>query len=165
MEKKVVLSSLVARCLLKEFARHENREFETVTGFYLEADEELTICLPCLSGMKKICLPPLPRMLFLFFLLHPEGIFISRLDRYKEELTSLYTWINRNGKRKYDVCKVVDNLVDISTKRFYETISQIRSVLIKMIGKEDAGNFCIVKSADGKHRIKAAVRNLRGIPA
>ena len=51
------------------------------------------ILLPNLDN-REISLMPLPKMLFIFFLKHPEGVCFTSLDSYSDELFGIYSRIS-----------------------------------------------------------------------
>lgn len=141
--------------LHKPLSGNEVNEFMPDSNCYVLVDKESNIYLPCFERTKILTLSPLPKALFFFFLLHPEGIFIFRLKEYRDELLRLYTHTSLNRKGNLNNEHIIDNLLIISNKRFYESLSQIKKALTNAFDEKETGMFCVIKNENGCYRISA----------
>jgi hypothetical protein len=84
-------------------------------------------------------------MLYLF---HPEGIEMSSLCDFKNEMYHIYSHI---GKRSdiLEMKKSIDSIADITSNSASEKIGKIKKTFINAIGGELAKNYYI-KGANGK---------------
>lgn len=161
MERKTAISVAIINRLLKELCSQEQNNGR-VTGVFIYVDKQINIYLPCFYGTEKIKFMPLSRTLFYFFLLRPQGLFRSDLKTYKNELTDIYNLCRRRFNESNNSTKVIDNMVDISSGGFHETCSRIKNSLIRMLGKENARYYYIMKDTDGRYKIKAALCRIEG---
>ena len=78
-------------------------------------------------------------MLYLF---HPEGIEISSLCDYKEEMYHIYTNISTRGDLQ-EMKSKIDRIANVTTNSASEKISKIKEKFSSAIGSELAKNYYI----------------------
>lgn len=106
----------------------------------------------------EIKLRPLEKALYLLFLQHPEGIYMSDLCNYRTELYQIYGSMANIGN--YDDIKVrIDDLTNVLSNSASEKISRIKRVFEESIGAELAKNYYI-KGANGEKKIIQLQRDL-----
>jgi hypothetical protein len=114
------------------------------------------IYLPGFSNLE-ICLRPLEKILYFLFLKHPEGIMLSFLCNYRDELNKMYEEItlgNHNEMRGR-----INQLVDVTDNSASEKISLIKKEFTKKTGDTFAQHY-IIKGGNGEHKKIALDRQL-----
>jgi hypothetical protein len=125
----------------------------------LENEEDLKLSrlfVPVKGNIKlldyelEIPLSHLDKALYIFFLLHEEGIQFKDLGNYKYELTQLYAKVtNRVSKVKFE--KSMDDLSNPFSNSVNEKCSRIRRVLVGLLDERIAKNYYITK---GRNKLK-----------
>jgi hypothetical protein len=90
----------------------------------------------------QIKLNPLEKTLFMLYLFHPEGIEISSLCDYKNEMYQIYSHLSNRGDIN-EMKSNIDQMADITSNSASEKISKIKSKFINVIGSELALNYYI----------------------
>ena len=89
-------------------------------------DKEGRVFLPDYSSME-IKIPYLPKTVFIFFLIHDEGIEFKSMYNYVHELYEIYQVVALEKNTEANKIKrSLDNLVEPVNNRIYETCSIIR---------------------------------------
>lgn len=89
--------------------------------------DDLRITLPDYGDME-IDMPALPKTVYLFFVLHPEGIRLKELEGYKTELYNIYRQVKPNaGQTKAHV--TISNLINPVNNNMNEKLSQIKTFI------------------------------------
>lgn len=89
--------------------------------------DDLRITLPDYGDME-IDMPALPKTVYLFFVLHPEGIRLKELEDYKTELYNIYRQVKPNaGQTKAQV--TITNLINPVNNNMNEKLSQIKTFI------------------------------------
>jgi hypothetical protein len=104
--------------------------------------------------------PPKQKLVFLFFLRHPEGVAHSELVNHREELTQIYQRLRPNQDQE-DANSVVGRLVDPQENDMNEMISRLNKTLVTELGPEIAEHYCISGDRGGIYKI-GLDRNLVG---
>lgn len=92
-------------------------------------DRDIRIFLPDYSK-QEVKMPYLPKTVFLFFLLHREGIKFKSMYNYKQELYDIYQIVASEKNTEARKMRLsLDNLVEPVNNRIYETCSIIRKAL------------------------------------
>lgn len=117
-------------------------------------DKEARIFLPDYTD-RELKMPYLPKTVFLFFLLHPEGVAFKSMHNYLQELYDLYqiVAIEKNieaGKIK----QVLANLVEPVNNSIYENCSRIRKTLLDVVGPSRIGIYSITGRRGDCHFIR-----------
>jgi|GEM_PF-837912 len=78
----------------------------------------------------EIELTPLPKTVFLFFILHPEGVMLKHLCDHREELLKIYKLLSY--RETWDeVVRSIDELVDPTKNSINEKCSRIKEAFMK----------------------------------
>ena len=116
-------------------------------------DREARIFLPDYSS-KEVKMPYLPKTVFLFFLLHPDGVEFKSLCNYRQELYDIYQMVAIKKNIEADkIRQVLGNLVEPVNNRIYETCSIIRKTLLNIVPAPCIGLYCITGKRGGVHHI------------
>ena len=114
----------------------------------LVVDQDYSLRFPLYGGME-LRLSHLTKVVYLLFYRHIEGIRLSELAHYREELRALYLEIsNQNNLDKME--ESIDNLIDLSTKAIYTHFSRIKSALYELMYEKIAERYCIVSDQKNK---------------
>ena len=105
-----------------------------------------------MDGQKRICLPdfgnieiklrPLEKALYLLFLAHPEGIFLSSLSDHRQELYAIYEGLSSMGMR-VELQGRIDDMVNVLNNSANEKMSRIKRVFEESIGEQLAKHYYI----------------------
>ena len=93
-------------------------------------------------GNVEVKMEPIQKVVYLLFLLHPEGVEFKRLSDYRNELMLIY----RTVARHMDVSTIqetIDRLVNPLDNSINEKCSRIKSVFMKLMDEYRA-NYYIV---------------------
>lgn len=101
---------------------------------------------------KEIELTPLQKTVFVFFLLHEEGILFKDLPKYKKELMDIYSKIS-NRTSLESIQKSVNDLANPYSNSMSEKCSRIREAFMKSLDKRLAKHYCISGDRNGLKRI------------
>jgi hypothetical protein len=121
----------------------------------LKIDENLSILLPDYN--LEVKLSHLTKSIYLLFLNHPEGILLSALENYKNELLGFY----KSVSNKDDLDKMVASINDVintKTNAIYVHLSRIKSTITKLVHPSIAAHYCI---DGGKNKPKRIQLNKR----
>jgi hypothetical protein len=109
-------------------------------------------------GNIQVKLRPLEKALYLLFLIHPEGIYLSSLADHRQELYDIYSSIANNGTPE-DMRARVDDLCNALSNSAMEKISRIKRCFEELIGEELARHYYI-QGAHGEKKQIALDRSL-----
>lgn len=117
-------------------------------------DKEGRVFLPDYSSME-IKMPYLPKTVFIFFLIHDEGIEFKSMYNYVHELYEIYQVVALEKNTEANKIKrSLDNLVEPVNNRIYETCSIIRRNFSVVIPEPLMEMYCITGKRGEKHQIK-----------
>lgn len=110
------------------------------------------IILPAYDDME-IEMPTLSKVVFFFYLRHPEGLRFKELIDYRKELLDIYYSIsNRENLDKLE--QSIDELVDSTRNSINEKCSRIRAAFVSQFADELAHNYYITGNYATPKRIK-----------
>jgi hypothetical protein len=109
-------------------------------------------------GNIEIKLRPLEKALYRLYLDHPEGIGLSFLCDYREELNNIYKEISSIGDL-VEMKARIDDIVNVTKSSAVEKISKIKAAFVKAIGEELAKHYYI-HGGNGEVKKVNLVRNL-----
>ena len=117
----------------------------------LHFDSKYNITLP-LYPQITIKLEPVPKSLFILFLLHPEGIVLKDIQNYEEELMNIYFAVSgrKNPTMLKRVCK---SLTDPTGNPLQKNISVIRKSFTSKLNHSIAGNYIPAHNRKAAHHI------------
>lgn len=130
----------------------EETDEKQISGIIIDKDGR--IFLPGYSN-KEIKMPYLPKTVFIFFLLHEEGIEFKSMHYYIQELYEIYQIValERNTEAG-KIRRSIINLVEPVNNRIYEICSIIRRNLIKVVPPSTISLYCITGKRGEKRRIR-----------
>ena len=96
-------------------------------------------------GME-IEMKPLPKILFLLYIKHPEGIYFKDLSDYREELMQYYKGVKNGFISTPDAVKRIERLTTPGDNSVNEKSSHIKAAFISKIKDRLASNYYIVGS-------------------
>lgn len=94
----------------------------------------------------KIEMPNLSKVLFFFYLNHPEGVRFKELRGYEKELTTIYSTIS-NLENTKKMKKSIDDIIDSTKNSVNEKCSRIRAAFISKFQDELARQYYITGEA------------------
>ncbi len=106
-------------------------------------------------GNLEIVLTPLQKTVYLFFLNHPDGVYLHDLIDFKDEFLQLYKLIGKNTDET-DLEARIDDLVDMGSNSINEKCSRIKEAFIKVINPDLAKYYYITGERGQKKGIKLA---------
>ena len=92
----------------------------------------------------EVELKPLPKILFLLYLKHPEGIYFKDLSDHRQELMEYYKRIKDGLFSMSDAMKRVERLTTPGDNSVNEKSSNIKAAYVSKIKERLASNYCIV---------------------
>lgn len=107
----------------------------------LVIDNRKRIFLPDFGNIE-IKLRPLEKTLFFLYLRHTDGIGLSFLCDYKNELYDIYSSLSSIGDL-HEMRNRIDEMVNITSNSAVEKISKIKAAFVKAIGEQLARNYYI----------------------
>ena len=103
-------------------------------------------------GDLEVNLNPLEKTVYLFFLSKPEGVQLSHVQDYKNEIFEIYSRVSNSGSQE-SIQSRIDDLVDPSSNSISEKISKIRKKFNEALGEEIAKLFVITGENASKKKI------------
>ena len=120
--------------------------------------EDYKIILPDYNNME-IKMEPLPKAIYLLFLMYPEGIRFKELPDYKNELAQIYLNVtNRNDL--YAAYQSIANVIDPTKNSINEKCSRIKEAFVSRFDDNLASHYYITGLAGEKKGIKLARKNV-----
>ena len=114
-------------------------------------DEEYNISLPLYPNVT-ITLEPLPKSLYILFLLHPEGIVLKDIQSYEAELKRIYSHVS--GLRNPSVInRVLSTLLDPTDNPLHKNLSIIRRSFTSKLNYSIARNYIPAHGRTKAHNI------------
>lgn len=107
------------------------------------------IYLPDYSDVE-IRMPTMEKAVYLLFLRHPEGIFLSSLVDFREELTEIYRKISTRGRLE-DLNRRIDEVTNRLNEQMSIKISRIKKAFTDAVGKSLAEHY-IIRGANAEKR-------------
>lgn len=115
--------------------------FDTVELSRLVITSEYRIFLPDYNNME-ITMHPLPKAVYLLFLLHPEGILFKYLIDYRDELIQIYKKVSGREDIK-QMEQSIHNVVNPSLNSINEKCSRIKEAFVKHFDDSIAQHYYI----------------------
>ena len=112
----------------------------------IKVTDDMHIIVPEMNGME-IKMPTLARALFIFYLLHGEGVAFKQLGDYRKEILGIYRLAsNRTDERK--LTATVNRLVNPLDNKVNECASRIKDAFIKAFGEKSACMYYLTNKND-----------------
>jgi len=109
-------------------------------------------------GNIEIRMPAMEKALYLLFLKYPDGIYISSLCDYREELYEIYSHISTRGMRE-DMVTRINELTNALNDQVSVKLSRIKRAFTDAIGVSLADHYIIQGENAERKKIKLS-RNL-----
>jgi len=93
-------------------------------------------------GNMEIKLPTLEKALYILFLRHPEGIYISSLSEHRQELYYIYARLSNRGLME-EMRKRIDDMTNVLRDQTSVKISRIKKAFIDALGNALAEHYII----------------------
>lgn len=123
----------------------------------LRITKDFSIILPDYNNME-ISMPTLSKVVYFFYLRHPEGLRFKELIDHRKELLQIYSRIsNRDDSAKME--QSIDDLVDSTRNSINEKCSRIRAAFVSQFSDDLAKNYYITGSS-GEAKYIPIDRNL-----
>lgn len=107
---------------------------------------------------KEVRVGPLPKTVFLFYLMHPEGVKFNYLQDYKDDLLTIYNHLCKNDSPE-KMRKSIDSLVDPLNNSISEKCHAIKEAFEEAVN-EDVAKFYYVRGRQGAKKTIALDRSL-----
>lgn len=105
----------------------------------------------------EVKMPALCKALYIFFLLHEEGMSLNYLNDHKTELYKIYRCISTYGDEEL-LKKAIDNITDFIGSTMNANLSRIRKAFRDILG--DEANIYLIKGEKGGRKIIHLDRSL-----
>lgn len=116
-------------------------------------DKKAQIFLPDFSSLE-VKMPYLPKTVFIFFLIHKEGIEFKSMYNYVQELYEIYQIVAQDKNTEAGkIRRSLENLVEPVNNRIYEICSIIRRSLSMVVPDAFMDLYCITGKRGEEHRI------------
>lgn len=110
-------------------------------------------------GNIEIKLRPLEKALYLLFLEHPEGLYITELHDYRQRLMEIYREIRITGLDN-ELLKSINEMVNVTTNSASEKISRIKRVFEEAVGPDLAKHYYIQGANGERKKVEIAAMEL-----
>ncbi|MBQ0016426.1 MAG: hypothetical protein KBT04_05535 [Bacteroidales bacterium] len=102
---------------------------------------------------REVKMSVLPKVLYLFYLKHPEGVTFKDLSRHKKELMGYYKQIsNRVDLQKMELS--IKNLGNSESNSVYEKCSLIRAAFLREFDESVVDDFLVKELGEHKRVVK-----------
>jgi hypothetical protein len=109
-------------------------------------------------GNIEIKMPTLEKALYILFLRHPEGIYLSTLNEDRQELSDIYSRISSRGLLE-DMRRRIDEMTNILRDQTSVKISRIKKAFTDALGNFLAEHYII----QGENAERKSIKLDRGI--
>jgi len=106
----------------------------------------------------EIRMPSMEKALYILFLRHPEGIYLSSLSDHREELREIYRGISTRGLLE-DMNRRIDEMTNVLRDQISVKISRIRKAFTDAIGSSLADHY-IIQGPNAEKKLIKLDRNL-----
>lgn len=121
----------------------------TVSMSHLQVTPDARILLT--DYKKEVRMLPIDKVVYIFYLRHPEGISIKSLADHKEELMVLYARVSGKTELTYKQKESVERLCDPTDNSINEKLSRIRKSFCAEVHESVADSY-VVKGSRGEDR-------------
>ena len=145
------ISERVEKLRLRGIKQHLIEQFVrmTVHKSHLEVTPDARILLTDYN--KEVQMLPIDKVVYIFYLRHPEGISIKSLADHKEELMGLYARVTGKTELTYKQKESVERLCDPTDNSINEKLSRIRKSFCAEVHESVAANY-IIQGTRGEDR-------------
>ncbi len=124
--------------IIEKFVKENNTDIDDLSELIL--DENYTILLQ--NYDIEIKLSHLTKSVYILFLRNLDGILLSDLHRYKDELTEIYKEVS-NREDYHKMIASIDDIIDTKTNAIYVHLSRIKSAFTKVLHPEIAKRYYV----------------------
>ena len=100
------------------------------------------LILPAYNNMV-ITMPTLSKVVYLFYLCHPEGVRFKELSDHRNELMEIYMRLSKRGNLD-KMEQSIDQIIDSTSNSINEKVSRIRAAFVSRFSDDLAKNYYIV---------------------
>ncbi|GAB4404599.1 MAG: hypothetical protein OHK0053_30190 [Microscillaceae bacterium] len=111
--------------------------------------------MPDYALQTEVEMQPLVKLLYLFFLKHPEGILLYDLYDYRQEFLQIYQRITRMANLEV-ITQNVDRLLNRQDNSIHEKFSRIKSTLATRVPGRLLKDYIVSGPRGGKKTIAIA---------
>ena len=122
----------------------------TVKPSALQVDDDARLLLTDYNK-KEVKMLPIDKVVYIFFLRHPEGVALKDMADHKKELTKLYQRVLGKEKLTSSQSKSVDYLCDPLNNSINEKLSRIRQAF-RAVTHDSVANSYIIQGGRGEKR-------------
>lgn len=90
----------------------------------------------------EIVMTPLPKTLYILFLLHPDGIMLHDLVDHRKELLEIYDQVT-NSSNPGEILKRIDELTDMRNNSVNEKCFRIKEAFVSKMDESVARHYFI----------------------
>jgi hypothetical protein len=101
----------------------------------------------------EIRMPSMEKALYILFLRHPEGLYLSSLENHRKELIDIYSRVSTRGMQE-DMDKRINDLLNALRDQLSIKISRIKKAFTDAIGSSLADQYIIQGANAEKKSIK-----------
>jgi hypothetical protein len=105
----------------------------------------------------EVKMPALCKALYIFFLIHEDGLSLNYLNDHKSELYKIYSSISTYGDEEL-LKRAIDNLTDFIGSTMNTNLSRIRKAFRDILG--DEANIYLIKGEKGGRKVVHLDRSL-----
>ena len=105
----------------------------------------------------EVKMPALCKALYIFFLIHEDGLSLNYLNDHKSELYKIYSHISTYGDEEL-LKRAIDNLTDFIGSTMNANLSRIRKAFRDILG--DEANIYLIKGEKGGRKVVHLDRHL-----
>lgn len=120
-------------------------------------NEDYKLIIPQL-GNKELKLEPLLSTIYIFFLMHSEGVLLKNIENHSSDLKKIYRIMNPNTTPD-QVKKTIEQLTRNNNKLFIEKKSKINKEIKKLLGSSMAEDFLISGTRGKPFKINLSLEN------
>lgn len=146
-ELKHIYTKLEEQGITYEDARQKLWNLEPISRVMFQNNNSIVL----IDYDIEIKLTPIQFSLYLFFIRHPERIFLKDIADYRNELKGIYRQIlirkSKLSPNEARVSSLVERLTTTTNHSLLEYISQIRKIFVEAIGCESKASHYYIKGA------------------
>ena len=125
--------------------------FEVKPLSSLEINSTYSIRLP--EFAKEIKMHTFPKTVYVFFLRHPEGIYLKDISNHREELFVIYKTLTRQSLSPAKAYAKIDGLLDLTNGTLNQYISRISEAFRNELSTDLAKNYIVSGKRNERKRI------------
>lgn len=92
---------------------------------------------------KEIKMHTFPKAVYIFFLRHPQGIYLKDISNHRDELFTIYRTLDRHGFSPDETYAKIDGLLDLTNGILNQYICRISEAFRKELSADLAKNYIV----------------------